>query len=585
MPKCPQCNEPHNVNDETCPNCGRVLPSFSDTLASGVVLQGRYEIEQLAHSGGMGHVYFAKDLKLYGRPCVVKQVKQKVEPNTKLLKKLEQEALRMAKLHHPNVAMIMDHFVENQHYFLVVEYVRGKTLSEVSKERKLNEEEVVNWSICMCDVLDYIHQQGVIHRDISPDNVMLTNEGTIKFIDFGTLRELHHIVTEGTVGIGKYGYTPPEQWHNRPVPQSDIFAMGATIYYLLSGFLPRSEAYLSGHGPQWEDLNPNFPPLRGKNPRVSQRLEAVLKRALELDLNKRFSSATELRQGLVGVLAGGEKWELGAEPILGVDCEFLKFADVAPGTKVSKSLSLLNMGNGRLVGTITATQPWLKVSPPRLDLESGRKDFEVTVDTTQLAADSDGTGYLEITTNGGTASVGVSISTTARRQAAAQFDAKAPKRSMRLAYTVGAIAGGIFLLLVPIWSTTKTMPVTETVVTTITKDELQTVQVDKTFKVYSGWMKDRRGTKHTVDINDGVVDIIKTRGPDNTWVLTMIYFDRKEVIYRDITDYDLTRGNQITMPVTETKTVQVAQQVPQQVTSDKNVRVRVSLLQLLLGNY
>jgi serine/threonine protein kinase len=276
-----------------------VLPFTTDTLSPGTVLQNRYEIEKLSHTGGMGYVYLARDKKLYDRACVVKQVKEPVRSESEQ-KKLEEEALRMAKLSNPNVAMILDHFVENGYYFLVVELISGKTLSEVFEEGqgRLREEEVVKWAIAMCEVVDYIHKEGVIHRDISPDNVMLTEEGNIKFVDFGTLRELRHITDKGTAGMGKFGYTPPEQWQGHPVPQSDIFALGATIYYLLSGNLPLSKEYVSGQGPQKADFSPQFPPIRTKIPAISPRLEAVLQKALQLDLNARYSSAMEMGRGL-----------------------------------------------------------------------------------------------------------------------------------------------------------------------------------------------------------------------------------------------------------------------------------------------
>ncbi len=297
---CPNCSKPYQTGDEICQYCGFVFPFSTVILPSGAVLKGRYEVQQLIHSGGMGYVYLAKDKNLFDRACIVKQVRERIHSDEHR-KKLEEEALRMARLNHPNVAMILDHFVELGYYFLVVERIHGKTLSEVFKEcqGQLREGEVVRWAIAICDVIAYIHKEGVIHRDISPDNIMLTEEGAIKFIDFGTLRELRYVVPEGTAGMGKYGYTPPEQWEGRPEPRSDIFALGATLYYLLTGFLPLSKTYRTGQAPQKEDFYPKFPPIRNKNPNVSPSLEAILQKALQLDINSRYVSAMEMRQAFV----------------------------------------------------------------------------------------------------------------------------------------------------------------------------------------------------------------------------------------------------------------------------------------------
>jgi serine/threonine protein kinase len=128
---------------------------------------------------------------------------------------------------------------------------------------------------------------------------MLNNMGDIVFIDFGTLRELKRVVaSRGTAGIGKFGYTPPEQWQGKPVPQSDIFALGATIYYLLTGYLPLSKKYLAYGDPQPEDFKPLFPPIRERNAAISEELERTLSQALQLDVSKRYQSAAEMRQAV-----------------------------------------------------------------------------------------------------------------------------------------------------------------------------------------------------------------------------------------------------------------------------------------------
>ena len=154
-----------------CPKCGASLSGRRRSLRQLSVrlylrhhsarrhgTSGKYEVQQLLHSGGMGYIYLVKDKDLFDRLCVLKQVRERIR-SEEHLKKLEEEALRMSRLNHPNIAMIFDHFIESGYYFLVEEYISGKTLSEVFRERQdpLDEDEVVSWAISICDVIAYIH--------------------------------------------------------------------------------------------------------------------------------------------------------------------------------------------------------------------------------------------------------------------------------------------------------------------------------------------------------------------------------------------------------------------------------------------
>lgn len=293
---CPKCKHVYKIGDQVCHFCHYVFtPGI--IFPTGAVLHQKYEVQQLIHTGGMGYVYLVKDKDLFDRLCIMKQIKETIESEEHKVK-LEEEALRMSKLNHANIAMIFDHFIESGFCFLVEERIPGKTLNEIFKEYggRLAEDEVVRWAISICSVTTYIHHEGILHRDISPDNIMLNEDGIIKFIDFGTMRELRYGAQAHTAGMGKYGYTPPEQWQGKPEAKSDIFAIGATIYYLLTGFLPLSESYRIQQSPQKEDFYPQFPPIRQKNPEVSPELEAILEKALKLDIQDRYVSAAEMQR-------------------------------------------------------------------------------------------------------------------------------------------------------------------------------------------------------------------------------------------------------------------------------------------------
>lgn len=425
---CPYCGEPIKPGDQVCSKTGKILPFVTDTLSPGTILQDKYEIKKLLHSGGMGYVYLAIDKKLQ-RQCIVKQVKERVKSDAHL-KKLEAEALQMAKLSHPNVAMVLDHFVEERYYYLVAEFISGKTLSHVFEERhgELGEQEVVDWAVAICDVVSYMHKKGDIHCDISPDNIMLTEEGFIKLVDFGTMRELREIAAGKAIKEGKFGFTPPEQWQGKPAKQSDIFAIGATIYYLLTGYLPLSEGYRGGGKPEPEDYNPEFPPIRAKNPGITAELENILSKALSLNLDNRYFSVDDLEEALesyeykeaeepVELPASGYQQELpGVKPSLGLNRISINFGSVMPGTRPSKHFAVQNIGTGALMGKIAATESWLEVSPTIIDFEGYEKDILVTVDASRLPLNFHGSGYIDIQTNGGNARIEVKVNTQSKKK-------------------------------------------------------------------------------------------------------------------------------------------------------------------------
>jgi hypothetical protein len=307
------------MSEQTCPNCGRIITDGESTcqycgtslttgisnsgqlaLTPGTLLHSRYEIQELIHAGSVYFVYLSHDKNLFDRRCIIKQVRERLSSDVKRLK-LDAEVQRMTQFNHPGITAVIDHFVDNGYYFLVEEFVSGKTLRAVYDERQgqFSESEVVIWAMSICDILSYIHQEGINHRYINPDNIMLTDNGAIKFKSFNPLYDIENYTPGKMEGSGKFGFTPPEQWQGKPEPRSDIFALGATIFYLLTGFLPLSKEYLNGQGPQTVDYYPQFPPVRSLNSSITTRLEEVLRKALQISVDNRFSSAAEFQQALL----------------------------------------------------------------------------------------------------------------------------------------------------------------------------------------------------------------------------------------------------------------------------------------------
>lgn len=266
------------------------------TLSKGALLQERYEIIRVMAIGGMSVVYQARDLRFSNvtKVCAVKEmINSAPDPQLRELavQNFEREANILATLSHPAVPKIFDYFSESNRSYLVMELIEGQDLETVLNQTTdfLPEETVTEWALQVCDVLGYLHSYDppIIYRDIKPSNVMLDKHGRIMLVDFG-IAKVFQTGQKGTM-IGTEGYSPPEQYRGAAEPRGDLYALGATMHHLLTKRDPRLEPPFSFHER----------PIRSFNPQVSAGLEAVVMRALEYDVDKRFASAEEMRQALV----------------------------------------------------------------------------------------------------------------------------------------------------------------------------------------------------------------------------------------------------------------------------------------------
>ncbi len=265
-------------------------------LTAGTELQHkRYKVEKAIAKGGMGAVYKAFD-QHFKRPCAVKEMLDNFsneEEREQSLQWFEREAHMLLDLHHPAIPKVFDFFAENDHNYLVMEFVDGKTLAEVLEQegqpRGLPEARVRSWAVQLCNVLAYLHSQNppVIFRDLKPSNIMVTSDDKVKLIDFGIARAFQG-GRQATV-IMTLGYAPPEQLEGKPVPKSDIYALGATLHRLLT----RHEA--TNNKPSIFD----FPTIRSLRPEISPQFDAVIGRALQKDPNARWTSAGEMEQAIL----------------------------------------------------------------------------------------------------------------------------------------------------------------------------------------------------------------------------------------------------------------------------------------------
>lgn len=221
----------------------------------GTVLRGRYRLTDVVGQGGMGSVYRAEDLRLPGRLCAIKEV----TPDPHLSQELRdqahqqflQEASILAQLDHPNLPKVSDFFSDHNRDYLVMDFVPGKDLKQWlddtrAENRRLSEQAVLGWASQIIDALSYLHRQTppIVHRDIKPSNIKLTPDGRIKLVDFGLVKLLSpddaRTITV-VQGRGTALYTPLEQYggdSGHTDVRTDIYALGATFYHLLTDFPP-----------------------------------------------------------------------------------------------------------------------------------------------------------------------------------------------------------------------------------------------------------------------------------------------------------------------------------------------------------
>lgn len=301
-PTCDSCGAINQPRARFCRACGRPLQaikpgiynSATGQLLPNILLKQRYRIIKLVGQGGFGAVYQAEDTQLGNRQVALKEMSQSSmnpQKQKEVATVFEQEAIILARLQHPNLPSIFDHFEENSRWYLVMSFIKGETLEDYlsSKEGgKLPLDEVVDIGAQLCVVLDYLHNQQppIIFRDLKPANIMRTLDGHIYLIDFGIARHFKSGQSKDTTYIGSPGYASPEQYGRaQTTPASDIYSLGATLHQLLSGHDPSSTPF-------------RFPSLHLLAPSVPAPLALFITQMLEMDEAKRPANISLVKQGL-----------------------------------------------------------------------------------------------------------------------------------------------------------------------------------------------------------------------------------------------------------------------------------------------
>lgn len=263
---CDNCGASNQIDALTCFSCAQTFPqnsiaisqaqqtfsSLNDYLKNTSLFVQRYRVLKLLGQGGMGSVYQIEDSRFSGAKRAIKELRlSNLNPQETLeaTDAFQGEAIMLAKLLHPNLPRIYDHFSQTGRWYLVMDYIEGETLEDRLAhlpDHKCPIEDALQISIHLCDVLHYLHiqQPPIIFRDLKPANIMLTPENHLYLIDFGIARFFKPDQVKDTVALGSPGYAAPEQYgRTQTTPSSDIYSLGAVLHQMISGLDPSADPF------------------------------------------------------------------------------------------------------------------------------------------------------------------------------------------------------------------------------------------------------------------------------------------------------------------------------------------------------
>jgi len=276
---CPRCHKPNLRRARFCQHCGHDIILNNDGP--------RYYITRVIKEGGQGAVFetIGDDQHVYAVKEMLDHFTDEKERG-EAITRFEAEARMLERLSHPRIPRVYADFKDEGRHYLAMDFVQGEDLEEVlRREGALPEQQVLEWADQICDVLGYLHDNGLIYRDMKPSNIMIDRQrGGIKLVDFGIAKVFQR--AERGTQIGTPGYAPPEQYQGIATPESDIYALGATLHHMLTGRDPRDEPPFS------------FPPVYGLKPTVSKRTSEAIQRALQMKPEDRYHSVAEFRAAL-----------------------------------------------------------------------------------------------------------------------------------------------------------------------------------------------------------------------------------------------------------------------------------------------
>jgi serine/threonine-protein kinase len=273
---------------------GKVFGEFP----AGTVLDGRFAITDVISNGGMATIYKAEDLENGHRTVAIKIPHRTVEADPALFSRFQSEEKIGCDINHPSILKFYP-VKDKSRMYLVMEFLEGKTLYHLLRERKpLPEAEALALASRICEPLQYLHENGVLHRDLKPENIMLCNDGSIRLMDFGIARQAHaKRLTFVGFAPGTPHYMAPERVNGRRGDvRTDIYCLGAILYEMLTGVIAFNDEDVTNIMNARVIGDPDSP--RKLNPAITPHTEEIVLQAMERDADKRFQSTAEFKAAL-----------------------------------------------------------------------------------------------------------------------------------------------------------------------------------------------------------------------------------------------------------------------------------------------
>ncbi len=267
-------------------------------LSKGQKINDRYEIIKTIGEGGMANVYLANDTILE-RKVAIKVLRGDLSNDEKFIRRFKREALSVSNLSHPNIVEVYDVGEEDGNYYIVMEYIEGKTLKQLLQKRgALTLTEVIDIMSQLSDGLAHAHEAYIIHRDIKPQNIMIEDNGLVKITDFGIAMALNSTqLTQTNSVMGSVHYLPPEQANGKGATiKSDIYSLGILMYELLTGSVPfKGDTAVEI---ALKHMKEKIPSIRKQNPTIPQSVENIILKATAKNPKNRYDSAREMYNDL-----------------------------------------------------------------------------------------------------------------------------------------------------------------------------------------------------------------------------------------------------------------------------------------------
>jgi serine/threonine-protein kinase len=313
--KCPKCQHKNPDNTAYCGKCGTALEtpekfsktktfvSFSETLQKGTIPARRYKIIEELGRGGMGVVYKAEDTKLK-RTVALKFLPPELTHVPEVKKRFMREAQAAAALDHPNICTVHEFDETDETTFISMAYIQGQSLKKKIESEPLDLEEALKIATQVAEGLQEAHNKGIVHRDIKSGNILVTERGQAKVMDFGLASKTEGtLITKEGSTMGTIAYMSPEQAQGKKVEhRTDIWSFGVVLYEMLTGELP-----FKGEHEQavvYSILKEKPKPVTDLRSEIPVSIEQVVSKALEKDPDKRYQQAEELLDDLKSISAG-----------------------------------------------------------------------------------------------------------------------------------------------------------------------------------------------------------------------------------------------------------------------------------------